>query len=427
MLLAFVRARWIHVLIFSLLAATLANGPAIAGTDLALTDMYSMQAVTRVMLDIPATSYEALSKPETWWQYAPASVQFVQGDKLSAVMNVGVRVKGSTSQTSIANKASIKIKFNWSDTNTGVRYLGLRLVTLNAMSQDGSFLHEYGAYSLYKKMGEVTPRTGWAEVFVNGISKGVYLNVESIDEQFVRTHFTDVTQHLYEATARRDLKWGSDDGAEDSGAYLVRDGWKTTPNKADLSKLIEVAQLPAGPAWWRRLGVYMDTNRLVAAFAVENFIGSWDSYSGPVVNNYYLRSNSKGKFTLIPWGPDNTFGEWRTPGSDPTTSYFMPMDTPASDFPWIAWADKTKATWPRGVLFQKCLKYVICKNKYLAALKKTSAVATNMQLIGLMQTAATVIDGLSTDTVREQQARTYRFIDQQQVRVRALLKKYKVK
>lgn len=407
--------------------ALVAAPAATASSELTLADLFSMQAITQVRLEIPEASYESLSKSETWWQYAPATAQFAQADKLSAVLSVGVRVKGATSQTSIVNKASLKIKFNWSDANTGARYLGLRLVTLNAMSQDGSFLHEYGAYSLYRKMGVAAPRTGWAELFVNGISKGVYLNVESIDEEFVRSRFTDVTQHLYEAVARRDIKPGSDDGAESSGAFAVKDGWKTTPNKADLSKLIQTIQLPVGLSWWKRLGNYIAIKPLLAAFAVENFIGSWDSYSGPVVNNYYLRSNSKGKFTLIPWGPDNSFGEWRTPDRDPTTSYFMPMDTAQSDFPWIKWADKVNATWPRGVLFQKCLKYIPCRTQYLQALKRVSTTATSMHLAGLLQSAANVIDGLSSDAVRQQQARTYAYIGQQQVRVTALLRKYQVK
>ena len=207
----------------------------------------------------------------------------------------------------------------------------------------------------------------------------------------------------------------------------MKDGWKTTPNKADLSKLIQTIQLPVGPSWWKRLGNYIAIKPLLAAFAVENFIGSWDSYSGPVVNNYYLRSNSKGKFTLIPWGPDNSFGEWRTPDRDPTTSYFMPMDTARSDFPWIKWADKVNATWPRGVPFQKCLKYIPCRTQYLLALKRVSTTATAMQLAELMQGAANVIDGLSSDIVRQQQARTYAYIGQQQIRVAALLRKYKVK
>jgi len=115
---------------------------------------------------------------------------------------VGLRLKGSTSLEKLAGHPSFKVKFNWSSLK-GQRFLGLKRMTLNAMTQDTSLIHEASAYRLYNQMGVPAPRTGYARLFINGTLKGVYVNIETPDDIFLSTKFTDPTQHLYEASPFR--------------------------------------------------------------------------------------------------------------------------------------------------------------------------------------------------------------------------------
>lgn len=48
------------------------------------------------------------------------------------------------------------------------------------------------------------------------------------------------------------------------------------------------------------------TKTIVRMWAIERFIGHWDGYQGWVKNNY-LRSDETGRFTMLPWGIDQTF------------------------------------------------------------------------------------------------------------------------
>jgi spore coat protein CotH len=184
-------------------------------------------------------------------------------------------------------------------------------MTLNAMTQDTSKLHEFGAYALFNAMNIPASKTGWAKVMVNGVSKGLYVNIEQPDQIFMAKRFRDITQHVYEGIAMKDFKLGHDDGAEQSGAFLADYGWKVTPNKFDLGELIDAATETDQAIWYERMNEYFNRDSLITFFAVESFLGHWDGYSGPDINNYYLRSSTNNKFTFVPWGVDQTFGENR--------------------------------------------------------------------------------------------------------------------
>lgn len=421
----FKRIRAILAVLLTLVLTGVSLQPAKAVTTIKLSNIYSVAKITEVYLDIPAASEASLNNWATLKTYVPAKVKFVQGELQSDQISIGLRLKGSTSLQPLRQKPSMKIKFNWSDALKGQRFLGLKNMTLHSLTQDNSLVHEIGAYRLYNAMGVVAPSTGWAEVFVNGKSKGVYVNVETPDDIFLSKRFKDPTQHLYEGQAFNDLKPGNDNGLENDGKFLVDEGWATTPNKSDLKALIEAANVETPKAWWDGLAKRIDRMAMVKMFAVDNFIGHWDSYSGPIINNYYLRSNSNNVFTILPWGADQTFGENRqTP--ELLDTFTFEMDRPDVAYPWIKLTHKTE-TLERGLLFRKCLAYKPCQTLYLQQLKATSARATAIKLPNLMANAGKVVDFLSTDNNRAEQKRNSTFIAAQHKAVAALMKKYKIK
>ena len=420
-------ARLIGILISTAisLASLAAVSPARAESAIALADIYSTSAITKVILDVPAASEASLNNQKTLKTYVAASVRFQQGDKTSQIFKIGMRLKGSTSIQPLKQKPSMRLKFNWSEL-AGQRFLGLKNLTLNSMTQDTSMIHEVATYRLFNAMGLVAPRTGWAEVVVNGVSKGLYANIETPDDVFLASRFKDQTQHLYEGVAWNDLAPGKDNGGENDGAFLVDEGWTKYPNKNDLTKLISVANQPNLKTWWTQLGVYMDRDRLIGQFAVENILGSWDAYSGDIINNYYLRSNTAGKFTMLPGGGDQTFGENRETAV-PLDDFFFAMDAPRTSFPCIKYVNKDAVDLPRGLLFQKCLKYAPCKTAYLQKLKAVSAKATAIQYTGYMTQLSATIASYSNDAAKAEQVRSIAWFKRQQANVAALLKKYRVK
>jgi hypothetical protein len=303
-------------------------------------------------------------------------------------------------------------------------------MTLNAMTQDGSKVHEFASYALFNAMGLPAEKTGWAHVFVNGVDKGLYVNIEQPDEVFMSKRFKDITQHIYEGIYSQDFSYGNDDGNQDTGSFLVDYGWKATPNKNDLAYLFDYTNNWNLPVWYKNLSKVFDRAALIKYFAVENFIGHWDGYSGPDINNYYVRSSTQNKFTLIPWGTDQTFGENRnTPqvGDD----FNMSMLSETSNHPW------TNSQLQRGELYVLCIDYKPCKTEYLKDLKAVSAKVTSMALGTKITNATRLINVVAeaqlnyyVPSVRDlhtEQARTVRWITSRQAQVADLLKQNGIK
>jgi hypothetical protein len=58
-----------------------------------------------------------------------------------------------------------------------------------------------------------------------------------------------------------------------------------------------------------------DLDEMTRMWAVENYIGQWDGYVGNL-NNFYLHSDSTGRFSMLPWGADQAWTRRLPFGSD---------------------------------------------------------------------------------------------------------------
>ena len=403
------------------LVASLVTPAHAAGFD--QTDIFNPKKILSYDLTIPDASVTALNNPATARTYTAASLAVSTGG-FTLPAEVGIKLKGTTSFELLNQSPSFKVQFNWGPSK-GQRFLGLKDLTLNAMTQDNSHLHEFASYKLFNSMNVPAPKTGWARLRVNGMDRGLYVVIEAYDDIMMATHFKDQTQHLYEGVALQDFKPGNNDGGKKTGHFLEKMGWKATPNKNDLGQFIDVANDPSLKNWWKRLATVTDRSEMVRFFAVENFTGQWDGYSGPIINNYFLRSNVNGKFAFMPWGTDQTFGENRQTAQY-GDSYFFPLDTPQAGFPWVQQAFHTDLL-DRGMLFRKCLAFSICKHEYLINLKATAAKAKSIKLGAAMIAAAKVQAAYNTADVQTEQARTASWLDTQYSRVSALLKANNIK
>ena len=110
--------------------------------------------------------------------------------------NIGVRTKGDHSWQSIDDKPSLKIKINWD--SPGRRFRGLEELTLNAMNDDHTMMHERVGYRLYRAAGVPAARATHATLTMNGESYGLYTHLETIDEGFIRRWFDQADGILFE-------------------------------------------------------------------------------------------------------------------------------------------------------------------------------------------------------------------------------------
>jgi len=282
------------------------------GTDLDPSDaLFDPDRVLTVELWLPDESWAALEQDP--YTYVEGAIGF-QGVWLEPV---GIRSKGQWgSYRTLDQKVALKVKLDEYDPDLRLR--GLQHLTLNNMVQDPSAVHERLAYELFRDAGVPAPRTGYVALYLNGEYRGLYDDVETIDDTFLARWFDDAQGNLYEGAYGQDLSEGSytsltlhQQGDDDVAAY------------SDLAAL--AALLAEEPTEDRvpELEALVDLDTNLRMWAVEVLTGHWDGYFYYPNNYRVYHDPSTGLLTMIPWGTDQTF------------SWTGSLDLPAGDL--AAW------------------------------------------------------------------------------------------
>jgi hypothetical protein len=260
---------------------------------------------------------------------------------------VAARIKGGYGSTrAIDQKCAFKLDLNQFDDH---RLRGLEALTVNNLVQDPSYVHESLSYELFRAAGVPAPRVGWARLWVNGRLHGLMLNVETVDDRFLDRWFADNDGYLFEGAYGADFV----DGYE---YFEVDEG----PDE-DLSSISAVTALVAGTPSEPGLNALekrVDMDNLITVMAVEAVSLHWDGYT--TSNNYrmYLDPDTQ-RFTMIPWGTDQTFYD----------VWFGPYDG-------------------YGRLFTYCLAVPSCRDRYDAELRRVAALMKSLPLVERLEARA---------------------------------------
>lgn len=229
--------------------------------------------------------------------YVPATVT-VNGEVME---NVGIRKKGFLGSLD-NDKPSLKIKFDkYVD---GQRLTGLERMTLNNSKQDLSYMNQCLGYQLFARAGVPAPRCNFARVAVNGRPMGIFVHVESVKKAFLGQYFDDNDGNLYEGTL-------SD----------FRPGWTATferktneseppgsEDRSDIQAVADALELEDA-AMLAELESLIDLDGFYSFWAVEAMTSHWDGYGGNNNNFFIYGDPTTGKFTFMPWGADQLFGD----------------------------------------------------------------------------------------------------------------------
>ena len=354
-------------------------------------DLFSNKSVSRITISISNLSAAKIARAPKVGVPGTFSITNASGSLKYSNLPIDFHLKGTSTlkqnPSLVSSRPSLRVKFH---TNGKLKlpFLGsMKSLTLNSMTQDASKLHEYAAYELYNAMGVPAPRVSYARIVVKigskSFDKGLFAIIEPYDDAFLQSRFQTRTQHLFEPCNHwTDVnRLGASKGGEkcNNSIFEVKEGWKKSPNKLDLRALGSIQKL-SGARWWQAMDRYTDRSEMVRMWAVDNFLSAWDSYSGAIINNYYLRSDSMGVFTMMPTGADETF------------EYNYRMDATSIGYPLIYDNFKIR-TKGRGTMFTKCLGYKPCRNEYLDDLKATKAMAKSMKLGARIDAIASILPG----------------------------------
>ena len=254
----------------------------------------------------------------------PASITF-NGATLDSV---GVRYKGNSTFCLPTQQNNVKVPYNL-DMNywiSGQKLMDYNKVKLANAWLDPTYCKEYIASRIYRKYLP-TPEINLISLHSQGNYTGLYVNTESINKQFLEKHFGEDEGVLFKCDGAGvfcDENGNGTEGGTPSLAHLGSDSTsyydsytiKSEHGWEELMNLISTLEFTP-----ENIEDVINMDRVMWAMAVNTVTNNLDTYNGYYVHNYYLYQDVEGRFQMIPWDLDNTFG-----GAIMGFSFFSPND-----------------------------------------------------------------------------------------------------
>jgi hypothetical protein len=248
--------------------------------------------------------------------YAPVKL-IIDG---TLVDSLGIRYKGFNSWWHSVKKP-IKIDIN--RYNRDQVYDGLKKFNLHNGSGDPSFVRENISYKILMELGVRTPRTSYAQVYLDTAYQGLYRVVEQIDNTFLDAFYHGHQGNLYvqeaQGTAGFSMGW---EGADQAAYYesLSLENHKTENDWSAFIHFLDVLNNTSDRDFRDSILSVFDVYEYLRVVAFDVTVNNLDFY-GNSGRNFYLYDDG-GTFHFIPWDYNLT---WR---EGPPPINFDPNDYP---------------------------------------------------------------------------------------------------
>ena len=274
-------------------------------------DLFSLTDLQRVDLWVHSADWAKLKAEFQTNTYYPADMVW----NGITVRNVGIRSRGRGSRN--PHKPGLRVDFD--RYTTAQRFLGLKSLVLDNVTQDASGIHESVSMAFYSRLGIPAPRTLHTRLYVNNQYAGLYVIVESVDKELLARVFgvigedTQNDGYLYEFKWMDDWKFGYlGDGLTE---YKLRFEPTTHESKSDeelyrpIETLVRLANETPPERLTIDLAPRLDIPAVIRFIAAQMFMAETDGFLGGFgVNNLYLyRLENSDLHTFIAWDADNTF------------------------------------------------------------------------------------------------------------------------
>ncbi len=196
------------------------------------------------------------------------------------VDSVGIKLKGSTS----AHDEQKPLEIDLNEYVSGKKYNGLKKFELHNNYMDSYLQRESLAYELYRRAGLPSPRTAYAEVYVNNVFRGVYSITETIDKTFLNHNFPSSGGSLYKGVF-------GDRGFSvelKEGTMAEFDNFKSNLQATTLED-------------------YVNLEDYLKQLATDIIVGDWDSYAYYRHNFYIYYETKSERLNFINWDHNNAF------------------------------------------------------------------------------------------------------------------------
>ncbi len=226
--------------------------------------------------------------------------------------NVGIRYRGSRSFTMNGKRNPLFLKMNF--INKKQKHEGYETIKLSSAVRDPSMIREVLSYEIARKY-MIAPQANYLKVYVNNNYYGLFVNIEAVDDEFLKKHFGTDKGTFIKCTPDIDSSvpegcmskvYGALVHEEDVNCYLnnyeleSEDGWD---DLIQLTKMLKQAP--------ERIEKVLDIDKTLWMLAFNNVLVNLSSYSGQISQNYYLYKQENGQFAPIIWDLNLAFGSYK--------------------------------------------------------------------------------------------------------------------
>ena len=271
-----------------------------------------------------------------------------------------------------SDSARYSFKIIFGKFTDGQTFQGLDRLNLNSCFADASYLKEYLAYELFRKMDVPSPLCSFVSVKINGKNHGFYMTMEEedpnylnriamgggtlykpefdeppLDEERVRAIISGVPMQVH------DVK-GSDLVYVDDNPETYPDIFENVVTESNPESEERVIRALKAMKEGTDLDSVLDTDEIIRYFAVHNFLMNYDSYTGMMLHNYHLYDYD-GKIQILPWDYNLGFGSFPLDSSFDHENDSTLVVNKGIDTPLVSTDPESRPLW----------KWIVSDNAYL--------------------------------------------------------------
>ena len=220
--------------------------------------------------------------------------------------NVGIKYKGNSSYNINNGKNPMNIRLDY--INNGQSIDGYNVLKLSNGFKDPTFVREMLSYKIAQEFMPA-PKATYANVSVNGVLVGLYVCVQSVDDDFTNENFYERKGPFFKAENT------GINIPNCSGPLRVWDHYLDT-------LCYQRAYEMQSSNDWTKLSYFLDTvnnhfthienvldiDRTLWMMAFENLLVCLDGPINSIPHNFYLFQDNNGRFSPIMWDMNQSFG-----------------------------------------------------------------------------------------------------------------------
>ncbi|SFA71980.1 MULTISPECIES: CotH kinase family protein [unclassified Bacillus (in: firmicutes)] len=187
------------------------------------------------------------------------------------------------------------------------KFKGVKQVHLNAEFKDPSMIRNKLSFDFFSEIGCLAPRSRHVILTINGKTEGVYLEIESVDENFLSKRKLPSGAIFYAVDGDANFSLMSDLDKETKKSLELGYERKCGEELDDfhLQELIYQINTILPEDFESRITQYVNVDQYFRWMAGIIFCQNYDGF----VHNYALyRNGETGLFEVIPWDYDATWG-----------------------------------------------------------------------------------------------------------------------